>query len=200
LSNAELKQWSEVVDDHPRILVASEHTDPAFHVDAILEVLEGKRKVTHKYVKDGQRVEEQVTGKDLKGLYIITKHDGLPMRKLLETKIPKLVHFSITTLGGTKYEPGVMKYNDLLDRIAEYIELGLDPNTVTIRIDPIVPGVTNMQDVEIVMARAASMGIKRIKFSVMDAYSNGASNTVENMEKLGYNFEKFYGKNPKNNK
>jgi hypothetical protein len=35
-----------------------------------------------------------------------------------------------------------MKYNDLLDRIAEYIKLGLDPNTITIRIDPIVPGET----------------------------------------------------------
>jgi hypothetical protein len=50
-------------------------------------------------------------------LYIITKHDGLPLKKILETKIPKIIHFSITGLGGTVWEPNVMKYNDMLDRI-----------------------------------------------------------------------------------
>lgn len=58
-----------------------------------------------------------LTGKDFNGLYIITKHDGLPMKQLLATKIPKLIHFSITSLGGSQWEPGVMKHDDLLDRI-----------------------------------------------------------------------------------
>ena len=191
LSNDELKYWnSKGVGEEPRILVASEHSDPAFHVAEILRVLEGKRSVT-------TWQKESFTGKDFAGLYLITKQDGLPLRKLLETKIPKLIHFSITGLGGTEYEPGVMKYNDLLDRIQDYIKQGLDPECVTIRIDPIVPGVTKESDIEAIVKRASEMGIKRIRFSVMDAYPK----TIEAMEEKGlnYDFETYYGinNNPK---
>ena len=111
------------------------------------------------------------------------------MLELLKTKIPKLIHFSITTLGGSIYEPGVMKYNDLLDKIQDYIKQGLDPDSVTIRIDPIVPGVTKFEDIETVINRASQMGIKRIRFSIMDAYPN----TKIAMSKLGYDFDKYYG-------
>jgi DNA repair photolyase len=118
------------------------------------------------------------------------------MQKLLETKIPKLIHFSITGLGGTEYEPGVMKPDDLLDRIAEYIKMGLDPNSVTIRIDPIIPGVTTPGMIRNIIKRSSEMGIKRIRFSIMDAYPN----TVASMSKLGYDFERNYGINPKTGK
>jgi len=60
-----------------------------------------------------------------------------------------------------------MKYADMLDRIQDFIKQGLDPNSVTIRIDPIVPGVTKIKDVENVIKRATEMGIKNIRFSVM---------------------------------
>ena len=185
LSNEELKYWNENgVGEFPRILTASEHSDPAFHTKRILDVLNGVTSVQ-------DRFGNTFTGKDFAGLYIVTKHDGLPILDLLQTKIPKLIHFSITTLGGTKYEPGVMRYNDLLDRIEDYIKQGLDPNSVTIRIDPIVPGVTNYTDIEEVVRRASMMGIKRIRFSVMDGYAN----TVQALEGLGYDFEKYYGAN-----
>jgi hypothetical protein len=84
-----------------------------------------------------------------------------------------------------------MKYNDLLDKINEYIKLGLDPNTITVRIDPIIPGVTNFDDVEMVMKRCSEMGITRIKFSIMDAYS-GSTNIVDAMRNLGYDFSIYY--------
>ena len=193
LSNEELQYWNKQgVGKMPRILVGSERTDPAFHVNEILDILEGKTTVPEWGIVNGKRaVVNQVSGKDFAGLYLITKHDGLPMLKLLQTKIPKLIHFSITGLGGTKYEPGVMKYNDLLDRIEDYIKQGLDPNSVTIRIDPIVPGVTTKEDIENIVKRASTMGIKRIRFSIMDAYSN----TKTAMSKLGYNFSTYYGNN-----
>lgn len=187
LSNEELKYWNEQgVGPMPRILVATEHTDPIFYAKQIIDVINGNRTV-----KDYKG--NELTGKDFAGLYIITKHDGLPMLDLLQTKIPKLIHFSITTLGGTEFEPGVMKYNDLLDRIEDYIQQGLDPNSVTIRIDPIVPGVTKYTDIEDVVRRASAMGIKRIRFSIMDAYPD----TVAIMKNMGYDFEKYYGVNPK---
>lgn len=194
LSNEELAYWNQQgVDSIPRILTASERTDPAFHVQEILDILEGKKKVPQWGVVNGARaVTGYITGKDFAGLYLITKHDGLPMKRLLETKIPKLIHFSITGLGGTAYEPGVMHYNDLLDRIEDYIKQGLDPKSVTVRIDPIVPGVTKAEDIENIVRRASEMGIKRIKFSVMDAYAN----TVEALNKLGYDFDTYYGKYP----
>ena len=218
LSNEELKYWNEKgVGDKPRILVGSEHSDPAFHVKEILDVINGTRTVRslvpinkeewetlpaserRSSVKNDivryYKLDTPVTGHDFAGLYLITKHDGLPMLDLLQTKIPKLIHFSITTLGGTEYEPGVMKYNDLLDRIEDYLKQGLDPESVTIRIDPIVPGVTNFNDIEEVVRRASAMGIKRIRFSVMDAYPE----TVREMTQRNYNFEEYYGLNKQGN-
>ena len=117
------------------------------------------------------------------------------MKQLLESKIPKLIHFSITGLGGTEYEPGVMKPMDLLDKIGEYIQQGLDPDIITIRIDPIVPGVTTPRMIEEIIKKASSLGIKRIRFSIMDAYAH----TVMEMSKLGYDFNANYGINPVTN-
>lgn len=185
LSNEELRMWNENgVGENPRILVASEHSDPAFHVDHILKVLNGEESIE---AFDGKRI----SGKDFAGLYLITKHDGLPMKRLLETKIPKIIHFSVTGLGGTKYEPGVMKAKDLLNKINDYINMGLDPDVITIRIDPIVPGVTSPKMIEDIIYRSVQMGIKRFKFSIMDMYPN----TAASMEKLGYNIERNYGFN-----
>jgi hypothetical protein len=71
-----------------KVVMASEHTDPAFHskkvCDAINEDLK-KPKAERKYHM----------------LQIMTKHDGLPLLRMLELKIPKSVHFSISSLGGT---------------------------------------------------------------------------------------------------
>lgn len=190
LSNEELQQWNEAgLGEKPRILVASEHTDPVFHVNKILDILEGRLSVNEWGIVNGKRqIIGKVSGKDFAGLYLVTKHDGLPMKRILETKIPKLIHFSITSLGGTKYEPGVMKANDLLDRIGEYIKQGLDSKSITIRIDPIVPGVTTKEGIENIVKRASEMGIRRIRFSIMDAYPN----TQLAMEKLGYDFSQYY--------
>lgn len=197
LSNEELAIWNKNgVGERPRILVASEHSDPAFHVKEILDILDGKTTVNEWGVVNGKRqVVNKVSGKDFAGLYLITKHDGLPMKQLLESKIPKLIHFSITGLGGTEYEPGVMKPMDLLDKIGEYIQQGLDPDIITIRIDPIVPGVTTPRMIEEIIKKASSLGIKRIRFSIMDAYAH----TVMEMSKLGYDFNANYGINPVTN-
>ena len=151
----------------PKIAVASEHTDPVFFAKKILKALE-----TGLY----------------NGLYIITKHDGLPIESLIKYKIPKIIHFSITGLGGTKYEAGVMKPDDLLDRIAEFIKLGLDPNAITIRIDPIVPGVTTTEMLENIIKRGSELGIKNFRFSIMDQYST----TRKFMKELGYDHSKYY--------
>jgi predicted NAD-dependent protein-ADP-ribosyltransferase YbiA (DUF1768 family) len=181
LTNEELRKLKPFIGNNPRIGVASEYTDPAFFSKQIIRVLNGEEVISDKFGRT-------FSGTDFNALYIITKHDGLPIENLLKHKIPKIIHFSITGLGGTKYEPGVMKPNDLLDRIQAMLKLGLDPESVTIRIDPIVPGVTSTKMIENIVKRASEMGIKTIRFSIMDQYKT----TKKYMEELGYDYSKFY--------
>ena len=166
-------------DTHPRIAVASEKTDPAFFAKQLEDFFSGKTTV-----KDYRG--NTLTANDMDAMYIITKHDGLPMRRILSIQKPKIIHFSITTLGDTKWEPGVMKWQDMIERVGKFIKQGLDPKMVTLRIDPIVPGVTQIEDVELLIKRASELGIKNVKFSVMDYYRT----TSIFMKNLGYDYEK----------
>lgn len=176
-------------DTHPRIAVASEKTDPAFFAKQLEDFFSGKTTV-----QDYRG--NTLTANDMDALYIITKHDGLPMRRILSIQKPKIIHFSITTLGNTKYEPGVMKWQDMIERVGKFIKQGLDPNIVTLRIDPIVPGVTQIKDVDALIKRASEFGIKNVRFSVMDYYRT----TSIFMKNLGYDYEKHgYIKVPNTN-
>lgn len=176
-------------DTHPRIAVASEKTDPVFFAKYLEDFFSGKTTV-----KD--RSGNTFTANDVDALYIITKHDGLPMRRILSIQKPKIIHFSITTLGNTKYEPGVMKWQDMIERVGKFIKQGLDPNMVTLRVDPIVPGVTQIKDVDALIKRASEFGIKNVRFSVMDYYRT----TSIFMKNLGYDYEKHgYIKVPNTN-
>lgn len=166
-------------DTHPRIAVASEKTDPAFFAKQLEDFFSGKTTV-----QDYRG--NTLTANDMDALYIITKHDGLPMRRIISIQKPKIIHFSITTLGGTKWEPGVMKWQDMIERVGKFIKQGLDPKMVTLRIDPIIPGVTQIKDVEQLIKRASELGIKNVKFSVMDYYRT----TSIFMKNLGYDYEK----------
>ena len=176
-------------DTHPRIAVASEKTDPVFFAKDLEDFFSGKTTV-----KD--RSGNTLTANDIDALYIITKHDGLPMRRILSIQKPKIIHFSITTLGNTKYEPGVMKWQDMIERVGKFIKQGLDPNMVTLRVDPIVPGVTKINEVDALIKRASELGIKNVRFSVMDYYRT----TSIFMKNLGYNYEEHgYIKVPNTN-
>ncbi len=166
-------------DTHPRIAVASEKTDPAFFAKQLEDFFSGKTTVKDYFGNT-------LTANDMDAMYIITKHDGLPMRKILSIQKPKIIHFSITTLGDTKWEPGVMKWQDMIERVGKFIKQGLDPKMVTLRIDPIVPGVTKIKDVEALIKRASELGITNVKFSVMDYYRT----TSIFMQNLGYDYEK----------
>lgn len=166
-------------DTHPRIAVASEKTDPAFFAKQLEDFFSGKTTV-----QDYRG--NTLTANDMDAMYIITKHDGLPMKRILSIQKPKIIHFSITTLGNTKWEPGVMKWQDMIERVGKFIKQGLDPKMVTLRIDPIVPGVTQITDVDALIKRASELGIKNIKFSVMDYYRT----TSIFMKNLGYDYEK----------
>lgn len=185
LGPGEIKTAKEVFGNKKaKVIQASEHSDPVFHINKIIPLLE----------EENNKKEEDRT---FKMVQYMTKHDGLALRKLLTCapNIKKTIHFSVTTLGGTQYEPGVMKWNDMMDRIEEFVKEGiLRPQDVTIRIDPIIPGVTNKEEVTKLIERAKSIGLKYFKISILDSYGNKKENAfvVENMEKLGYDWSKYY--------
>lgn len=185
LSDDEKDYVSKHLGSKPRVLIASEATDPVFHAAKIKALVE-------------RELAKPITERQFHMMYIITKHDGLPFRELAELKIPKFVHFSVTSLGGTKYEPGTMKMDDLLDRIETFInEKVLNPALVTIRIDPIIPGVTNKDDIAHIIERGKTMGIRQFKFSLMDSYgysedTKASRFVVSSMKKLGYDWDKYY--------
>ena len=78
----------------------------------------------------------------------------------------------------------------MIERVGKFIKQGLDPNMVTLRVDPIVPGVTKINEVDALIKRASELGIKNVRFSVMDYYKT----TSIFMKNLGYNYEKYYVK------
>ena len=61
---------------------------------------------------------------------------------------------------------------------------------VTLRVDPIVPGVTKINEVDALIKRASEFGIKNVRFSVMDYYKT----TSIFMKNLGYDYGEYYVK------
>ena len=117
-----------------------------------------------------------------------------------------MVSFSITGLGNTTLERGVMKYNDLIDRIEKLVQSGdLNPNTTTIRIDPILIGETNFEDVKTIVNRCKQIGIKKFVTSLVQSYGyldgtsrdrKVVSGINEAMQRDGrtYDWDKYYGR------
>ena len=181
-----------------QVISVSRMTDPVFFTKEIIGFL---KKNAEKPLTDPTRVD---------AIEIWSKHDGIPIQDLLrackEYKVAPMVSFSITGLGGTALEKGVMKYNDLLDRIEKLIEAGdLNPTTTTIRIDPILVGVTNMKDIKAIIERAKSMGIKKFVTSLVQSYGylegtdrdrkviSGINNALAS-EGKSYDWDKYYGR------
>lgn len=183
-----------------RVVSASRRSDPVFFSEQIIKMLENNAKLPIGHPERIYAIE------------VWSKHDGLPMVDILKAcqkyRVAPMVSFSISTLGNTVYEKGVLKYNDLLDRIEDFVKQGiLNPSTTTFRADPILPGVTNLEDIEKVVARATKLGIKHFVTSIMQSYGNteglkGRNNytgmpndrgIVQAFREIGYDWETYYG-------
>jgi predicted NAD-dependent protein-ADP-ribosyltransferase YbiA (DUF1768 family) len=121
-------------------------------------------------------------------------------------KVAPIVSFSITGLGGSSIEAGVMKYQDLLERIGRLIHDGvLNAVTTTIRIDPILPGATDIEDIKKIVQIAKSFGIKKFVTSLVQSYgyldgtprdrkiTSGINNALAK-EGKSYNWDEYYGR------
>lgn len=184
-------------DGKLQVMSVSRMTDPIFFTKEIIKFLEEN---ANKPFTDPTRVN---------AIEIWSKHDGMPMQDLLRAckkyKVAPIVSFSITGLGNTSLERGVMKYNDLIDRIEKLVQSGdLNPNTTTIRIDPILVGETNFEDVKAIVNRCKQIGIKKFVTSLVQSYGyldgtprdrKVVSGINEAMKRDGrtYDWDKYYG-------
>lgn len=185
------------------IVSVSRQTDPVFFADRIIEFLKENGK---KPLNDPTRTV---------AMEIWSKHDGLPLRRIMEAckkyRVAPMLSFSITGLGGTALEKGVMKYNDMLDKIEALINEGvIDPTTTTIRIDPILVGETKLEDIKAIVERAKGMGIKKFVTSLVQSYGfmDGTSNdhhVTSGINKAlaeegrSYDWDKYYGRDARGN-
>lgn len=183
-----------------KVMSVSRYTDPAFFAKEIVRFLEENAK---KPFTDPTRVNV---------IELWTKHDGEPIQEILQAckkyKVASMVSFSITTLGNTPLEQGVLEYKTLLDLIKKLIESGgLDPRTTTIRIDPLLPGYTNMDNVREVVNIGKSMGIRKYVTSLVQSYGylDGTDNDRKvtsginsALARVGqtYDWDKYYGRIP----
>ena len=155
-----------------QVMSVSRETDPAFFSKEIIAFL---KKNAEKSLADPTRVT---------AMEIWSKHDGLPIKGILDAckkyRVAPMVSFSITGLGGTALEGGVMRYQDMLEKVGKLIDNGtLNPTTTTIRIDPLLPGITNMEDVKAIVQYCKSKGIRKFVASVMQSYGYSKNNMVQ---------------------
>lgn len=194
----EISQIKQALNGKPlRVMSVSRFTDPAFFANDIIKFLEQNSK---KPFTDSTRVN---------AIELWSKHDGMPIRNILEAcakyKVAPMVSFSITTLGDTALEKGVLKYQDLLPLIKGLIDEGvLDPRTTTVRLDPILVGVTNMEDIKTVVVECKKMGITKFVTSLVQSYgyldgtpkdrkvTSGINNALAKEGKT-YDWGKYYG-------
>lgn len=180
-----------------RVMSVSRFTDPAFYAKEIIEAL---KRNAQKPFTDPSR---------FNAIELWTKHDGEPIQKILQAcrlyKIAPMVSFSITGLGDTALEKGVLKYDTLIDMIQKLIESGeLNPATTTIRLDPILVGYTNMDDIKNIVRRCKALGLKKYVTSLVQSYgylegTNRDRSVVSGINKAlaeqnqKYDWDKYYG-------
>ena len=188
----QLQIKSALGDRKLKVMSASRRTDPVFLAKDIVRFLEEN---AQKDFTDPTRVNV---------IEIWSKHDGMPMKEILDAcrkyRVAPIVSFSITGLGGTSLEKGVMKHTDLLPLIKELIIDGtLNPATTTIRLDPILPGMTDMNVIKDIVKTAKSFGIKKYVTSMVQSYDGYGRGVVEGInaalasEGKTYDWEKYYG-------
>lgn len=139
-----------------QLVVASEYGEPSSYADTILARLSTHRKEI--------------------ALLLITKRplDSIDIpRYTLSHYIPTMCHFTITGLGGTKFEPHVPEPEEATKQALDVIEeLCINPKSVTLRIDPIVPELIHIQRKSWpkLLEAFASVGVEDVRCSIVDYY------------------------------
>lgn len=127
---------------------------------------------------------------------IWSKHDGKAMFDILDAckkyRVAPMVSFSITSLGGTPFEDGVKDWRDLMKDIEELVKSGvIDTATTTIRLDPFMPGITDMNEFDSIIKESKKLGITRFVSSILNSYANNPERKV--MSNIDEAYKKYTG-------
>ena len=177
---------------------ASRLTDPVMFAQKMIEKLDEQGKIP---LSDPRR---------LNMVEVWTKHDGEPLQQILQAakrnKVAVAVSFSITGMGGSVIEPGVLKYKHMLSLIHKLVENGdLNPATTTIRIDPVLPGVTSYDSIKDIVKICSNMGFKKFVSSMCQSYgytvgsSKGDRHVISGIDEAlaregkTYDWNEYYG-------
>jgi len=133
-----------------KLLVASEYTEPGFYVDRVCEGLQRE-------LDSGHRC----------GLLLITKNLEMSLPIIdyaTNVGVTVLTHVTITGLSGTVLEPSTPGWEDTCSKFR------LLSGPTVLRVDPLIPGITDFHTIEQIVRRAGECGITRCRTSVIDYY------------------------------
>lgn len=139
-----------------RLLVASERADPAFHVERVME-----------------RIKEEWYKSFRIGVLLITKdvESVIPILELTnELLVQTVLHATMTGLAKTAMEPRVPIPERNIASLTNLMNRNYKKLEVVLRVDPLIPKITNWPYVEYIVEECSKIGIKRCRTSVVDYY------------------------------
>lgn len=118
--------------------------------------------------------------KNIDGAILITKNLTDKVIEVSKPYLNKIIfHISCTGYGGTVIEPNIPKFQVQLNQAKKLLQMGVDVNKIVIRIDPIIPTTKGIGIAGKVFLNAISMGFKRFRISIMDAYPHVRQRMIE---------------------
>lgn len=105
------------------------------------------------------------------GVVLITKNlTDKVIENALKNPDKYIFHISCTGYGGTVIEPNIPRFCEQLAQAQKLLKLGINTERIVIRIDPIIPTTKGLKTAGMVFLNAYSMGFRRFRISVLDAY------------------------------
>lgn len=130
------------------------------------------------------------TDKLLDGNIIITKHMSYTNEKLMKFLIKNknkiILHVTCTGYGGTKMEPNVPKPYEVMLGVKELIKRGFPVEQIVLRVDPIIPTEKGIDRVIEVLTLFDDLGIKRVRYSIIDMYKHTKERILKEYGKLPF--------------
>ena len=96
--------------------------------------------------------------------------------------MPSIVHATITGWGGSELEPNVCLPTVAIERLENLVEAGYPKERIVVRVDPIIPTEEGMKRFSEVVEKAAGLGFKRFRSSIMQMYNHARERLAETSE------------------
>lgn len=121
------------------------------------------------------------------GNIIITKRlTNALIEKLAENKDKIVLHVTCTGWGGSVLEPFVPSPEVTRKKVGQLIEKGFPIEHIVLRIDPCIPTKEGLERIDNVLRLFSDIGLKRVRFSVLDMYEHVKKRFKENGLEIPY--------------